>query len=688
MVCRQRGGAGKIASPPNSAQILAAGQLSLGAPFQEQDLGKSVESIKRLLKSNGLYEAEVSSSVEHRQEAQVAFITFTVKEHKRAKYEMPAIHGATGLSDATILRVTGWRIPIIHWWRQVTEARTSGGVERVLKKYAAQDRLTAAADIDKLDYDAGANRVRPTLNVNPGPKVEVTSVEAKIPKRVIKRYVPVFEESAVADDLLMEGKRNLQDYLESQGYYDATVNYRMGPPENDTVKIEYIIARGSRYKLARLTIRGNQYFSSSVIRERMFMQPSAFTLRRGRYSDVFRRKDEENITDLYQANGFRDVKVNAALDKDYKGKPSEVAVNVTITEGAQWLVNSLEIEGVDEQVRNDLLPSLVSTAGEPFAAANIAHDRVYVLNYYASRGFPGAEFQSRMTPADKPHRVNVMYTIKAGERQYIRHLVISGLRTTRRALVERTLGIQDGDPLSPNAQLRAQQRLYDLKVFSRVDTAIENPEGETDHKYLLYSFDEASRYRLTLGLGAQVANFGTPNTTTLANPGGTTGFSPQFSVDLSRLDFLGLGHTITLRGGYSSIEKRASLTYVEPRLHDIPNLDITYTLLFDESLNVRTFASRREEASVQAAYKFSKTLTGILRYAYRQVSVSNIVIPVLLVPQLDQGVRISLDDLRQHRAGSPRQPGRPSPRHVYHRRGWCCGKFPGFAAQLRAGAGA
>ena len=633
---------GKINAPPNRAQINAANQLTLGAPFHDEDITAAVSSIQHLLTSNGLYNAAVTPEVRRDQQTQEVQITFRIEEKKRARYEMPAISGATLLSESTIVHATGWRVPIVHWWRNVTEARTSGGVRGILGKYEKQGRLTATVNLDKLDYDSATNRVKPELSITPGPKLEVSAVETKVSKRVLKRYVPVFEERAAYEDLLVEGKRNLEDYFQSHGYYDAEVDFRVVPPTDDVEKIEYVIARGPRYKLVRRDIQGNRYFSTDVIRERLFIQPAAFNLRHGRYSEAFRRKDEETITDLYRSNGFRDVKVSTAVDRNYQGKAGDVAVTFRIDEGPQWLVNGLEIHGISQANREEIESGLTCVAGEPFADTNLAADRNYILNYYYSHGFPNATVQAAWTPSGDPNRVNVVYTIQEGDRQYVRDVLIHGLQTTRRSLVERTLRIAPGDVLSPTAELEAQQRLYNLGVFARVDTAIENPDGAEDHKYLIYSLEEANRYRMDLGLGAQVANFGTPSTTSLAAPGGTTGFSPQVSLDLQRLDFLGLGHTVTLRGGYSTLEKRFSLSYLQPRLHNIQGLDASYTLLYDHSLDVRTFASLRKEASVQISDRFSKSLTGMVRFAYREVSVSSIIIPVLLVPQFLAPVRIGM----------------------------------------------
>jgi outer membrane protein assembly factor BamA len=317
------------------------------------------------------------------------------------------------------------------------------------------------------------------------------------------------------------------------------------------------------------------------------------------------------------------------------------------------------MEGVAQGKKADLESGLTSTAGEPFAEANLASDRNYILNYYNTHGFPDATVQAAWAPS-QPNHVNVTYTVREGDRQYVRGVLITGLHTTRRSLVERTLGIESGDALSPVAELDAQQRLYNLGIFARVDTAVENPDGGEDHKYLIYSFEEANRYRLDVGLGAQVANFGTPSKTSLAAPGGTAGFSPQVSLDLQRLDFLGLGHTITLRAGYSNLEKRSSLSYLQPRLHNIRGLDVTYTLLYDHSLDVRTFASLRKEASVQVSERFSKSLTGMIRFAYRQVSVSSVVIPVLLIPQFLAPDRIGMlsANIAQDRRDNPDNPQR------------------------------
>jgi outer membrane protein assembly complex protein YaeT len=633
---------GSVPQPPNRGQVSSAAQFVLGAGFRDEDLPPAIDSISRLMKANGLYEAKVTSEVEKDNDAQQVFITLTVKPGKRAKYSRPVIQGQSKLSPSTVLRATGWRIPVLNLWRQVTEARTRQGVQSVQKRLENQDRLTAKVQLKDLEYDAQHRRVTPAIEINEGPKVKVTAVEAKVSRRVLKRYVPVFQQRDVYDDLLVEGKRNLQDYFQSQGYYDVTVDYRVQPVKDDVQTIEYVIAKGDPYKLVRLAITGNSYFNTDAIRERMFMSPAALNLRHGRYSEAFRRRDEENIRNLYQANGFRDAKVTSTVVRDYQGKNGRVAVTVNIAEGPQWLVDNLTVNGVAEQTVKALLPRLASAAGQPFAEVNLAADRELVLTQYYTDGFPAASFKAEWRPASAPNHVEVMYTVVEGTRQFVREVVSTGLSTTRQSLVDRNITLKPGDPLSPIREIEIQKRFYDLGIFSRVDTAIQNPDGDEDHKYVLYDFQEANRYTLNIGFGAQVARFGQPSGNDVTAAAGSTGFSPQITADLSRLNFLGLGHTVSLRGMYSTIEKRASLSYLQPRFLGVEGRTLTYTLFYDNTLNVRTFASKREEASVQLSQRFSKSLTGFLRVAYRRVSVGNVVIPVLLVPQLLQPVRLGI----------------------------------------------
>ena len=61
------------------------------------------------------------------------------------------------------------------------------------------------------------------FEIEPGPKVEIAAEGFKISHSQLKKNVPVYEENALDDDLLNEGRRNLLNYMQGRGYFDAKV---------------------------------------------------------------------------------------------------------------------------------------------------------------------------------------------------------------------------------------------------------------------------------------------------------------------------------------------------------------------------------------------------------------------------------------------------------------------------------
>jgi outer membrane protein assembly factor BamA len=69
--------------------------------------------------------------------------------------------------------------------------------------------------------------------------------------------------------------------------------------------------------------------------------------------------------------------------------------------------------------------------------------------------------------------------------------------------VEREIQIKPGDPLSQIDMLNTQKRLYDLGIFSQVDTAVQNPDSSEREKNVLVNVQEAKRYTFNYGLGLE-----------------------------------------------------------------------------------------------------------------------------------------------------------------------------------------
>ena len=248
------------------------------------------------------------------------------------------------------------------------------------------------------------------------------------------------------------------------------------------------------------------------------------------------------------------------VQNNYNGNANRIAAIFSIEEGPQWLVANLDLDGVEKLNKDALLSRLSESEGQPYSDVSVASDRNAILTEYHLQGFRRTTFQWSATPAAAPHQVDLRYKITEGRQEFVRDVLMTGLKTTSLDLVEKNLGVTSGDPLSSIQMRNAQRALYNLGIFAKIDTAVQNSQGDEVYKYVLFDFDEGHRYTVNVGVGAELARIG-GTTDSLTAPAGATGFSPRVSLDVKRLNFFGLGHTAAFQTRVSSLQQRAALSY-------------------------------------------------------------------------------------------------------------------------------
>jgi outer membrane protein insertion porin family len=631
-----------VQDPPSRGQLVNATKLQLGQPFSENQTRRSIENILEVLRFNGFYLAKIAPDLIPAP-AQQLDVRFRTESGPRAKYSTPVIQGPANKTVEDIIGATRWKKFFgLLGWKDVTESRTQQGLDRIRRSFQKREYLMARVTLDHMEYRASDNVVIPVLTIDSGPKVIVRATGAKISRGKLRELVPIYQEQTVDMDLLVEGKRELTEYLQAKGYFDAQVDFDTSQTPNQEEVIEYALFPGDRHKLVAVEIGGNQYFDDETLRERMYIMPASFLrFRRGRFSEDYLRRDKNAIRALYQSNGFRDVEVNSRVVDDYQGKDNEVAVFIEVKEGPQWFVSELNIEGLDPVTTEDVRALTHSIEGQPYSDYNVATDQDTILNYFFNNGYANATFEAAVEPGGEPNQVSLRYTIRQGERQFVRDVLISGLDETDEGLVrEHIRNLNPGDSLSQSSMIESQRRLYDLGIFARVDTALQNPAGETDHKYVLYRLEEASRYSITGGFGAQLARIGR-GVPTLTSPAGSAGFSPRVSFGVSRSNFFGLGHTLGFQGRLSAIQRRALVNYLAPQFKGNDRLNLSFLALYDDSRDILTFNSRKQEVTAQLAQRLSKANVLQYRLSYRRAEVSDLKITPELIPLFAQNVQLA-----------------------------------------------
>ncbi len=621
--------------PPSEPAALAALRLGLGEPFRESALREAVGRLQGSLQDDGFYQAKTTWVLGPHEDTRQMDITITVDSGPRARVGNISVQDNTRYPKEELLEKSK-----LSPKNPVTSARLSRATEKVRKFLLNQGYLGAGAVITRGIYDPQTNQVPLTLSITAGPRVQVQVVGARLSKGKKRTLLPIYAEGAVDEDLLQEGRRNIRDYLQSLGYFNA--NVKVSSQEDDQTHEQLItsqITRVDRFRLACVSFSGNKYFSNDLLSRRLSLQPASFASS-GRFSQQLLRGDTDSIRALYLSNGFQDVQVTSAVDDHYAGKKNNLFVSFHIVEAAQTRIGNLRMEGNHAISTADLLSVIGSTHGEPYSEAGIASDRNNILAFYYNEGFPEAGFHDDVQPAGGEHEMNLVYHVTEGPRTDVAKVLITGYQYTRPGIIRRQVAIEPNGPLREGDIATTQRQLYNLGIFNRVQIAPQNPEGTDADKTVVVEAEEGDRYTIGYGFGFEVQRIAGGT----SNPNGTTlGASPRGIFEISRNNMFGRAQTLSFKARASTLEYRFALGYTANNFLTNRKLSLELTGYADKTQDINTFTSTRFEGGLQVVNKVSTSSSLLYRYFYRRVEASDLVntINVEQIPLYSQPTLVS-----------------------------------------------
>lgn len=621
-----------VLEPPTEAAAVAAMRLGLGLPFRESALKEGINRLSEALRAEGLFQAKVSWNLRPHADTRQMDILVHIDAGPRARVGDFTIENRTPYPSADLFQRSK-----IKSMKEMTSARLTRGQQRLKKYLVNQGYLGAGVLISPGNYHATTNLVPLHFEVTAGPRVRLEVSGARLSKGKLQKLLPIYAEGGVDEDLLQEGRRNIRDYFQREGYFDADVAVSSREGEGGERIISYEISRGDKFRVAGISFDGNRYFSDALLTGRLQLQTASFAAN-GRFSQQLLRADTDSIRVLYQSNGFRDVQVNSDVDRNYHGKKGALFVAFHITEGPQMRVAGLTIEGNHALDRDKLLSIVGSTPGQPYSDADVASDRNNILAMYYNDGYPDVRFQADIVPTDTPERVQLVYRITEGERIDVSKVLITGYQNTRRDLIERRVTIEPGGPLREGDVVETQRRLYNLGVFSRVVIAPQNPDGTDPDKTIVVDLQEGKRYTIGYGGGFEVQRISGGSN----NPNGTIlSASPRGLFEISRSNMFGKAQTLSFKARASTLEYRTALTYTADNFLETKRFTLQLTAFADKSQDINTFTSTRYEGAFQVVESLSRSSSLLYRYFFRRVTASELRIAPEEIPLLSQPTLVS-----------------------------------------------
>jgi outer membrane protein assembly complex protein YaeT len=486
-----------------------------------------------------------------------------------------------------------------------------------------------------VDYRGVDAHIR--VSVDRGPHVSVAFSGDPLPEADRARLVPIRAEGAADEDLLEDSVRGIENYLHTRGYRDAVADYRREEtPEELTIR--FTIARGPRYVVDRVDVRGQSALGIDTITPLIRLRPGdpfvAATLDDG----------VNAIRITYRERGFVRATVKGVVTTDAGTAASaterRVQVGVEIDEGVRTAIRSMTVTGNTVLTSDQLVALAAVSPGQAFTDTTIAAARDRIDLEYRNRGYENITIEPKATVVADGTEAEVVLRISEGQQVIVDHVIIIGNRRTSTATIERELLLSPGRPLGYTARIESQQRLTALGLFRRVTITDLQREGEA-RRDVVVRVEEAPPTTIGYGGGLEGG--------TRLRPTGPNGvaeehveFAPRGFFEVGRSNLWGKNRSLNLftraslkardivlsdsglrlsspapGSGYGLNEYRVFGTYREPRVFGLP-ADMLVTGILDQairsSFNFRTREVRAELGgrprpgySVAGRYSFEHT---------------------------------------------------------------------------------
>ena len=625
--------------------------LNPGTAFTPSDVEAATKSVTQTLAQNGYYEPKIAVRTDRDDNGQQVNLTYTIAIGPLARVGNVTITGKDPGINEKDFRKKGK----LKRKAKVNREIVSNALSNLRDFYQKKDRLEATVSLQNSTYDAATRTINYDFTVEQGPVVQIKVEGAKFSKARLHLLVPVYEEGTVDNDLLNEGSFNMKDYLQQSGYFNPHVEVQQLHPGTGGETVLYTVDKGDKHKVGDVTITGNKYFTTELLKESLRVQKANAYQRSGRYSAQLVTADQKSIEALYRANGFSVAKVtSSATEVKTKpdGKPLKVAeINVAfkVDEGPQQTFGAVTVRGADPSRQQALEGMLQATPGQPFSLLTLSGDRDTVLGYYLSNGFDKARVEVlQVVEPNAATKTDIGFNVTEGEQVFTGKVLQSGVHHTRQKVVDQQVKVHPNDPLDQSALLETQRNLYNLALFNEVNAAVQNPIGDTEQKNVLLQITEAKRWDVTYGFGFEVQT-GVPSCGMYCTQVGTTkaqqgkaGGSPRVSIDVSRINLFGSDDSITLHGSYGLLETIATASFQNPHLFGNSKLSGQISGGYSNVQDISTFASSKLQGDFRVTHKATRKDTFIYDFQYRRVAVdpNSLAINQTLIPQYSQPVRV------------------------------------------------
>ncbi|MHB1846163.1 MAG: BamA/OMP85 family outer membrane protein, partial [Deltaproteobacteria bacterium] len=210
----------------------------------------------------------------------------------------------------------------------------------------------------------------------------------------------------------------------------------------------------------------------------------------------------QELEQRYQDAGYLSVKVpEPSLDLDER--TGRARLTFSVHEGARSFVRAIRFDGLGSLSEATALEVLGLRPNDPFARPEIERARARLARAYGRLGHPFARVDVEEESTAEGEG-GLVFRIDEGPETRVGQILVRGTRRTDEAVVRRTLALQSGELLDPEALEAAQQRLAGVGLFDSVQVAMLEPSQPDQLKDVIVSVHERKPENIVVGGGYSI----------------------------------------------------------------------------------------------------------------------------------------------------------------------------------------
>jgi len=264
--------------------------------------------------------------------------------------------------------------------KKLSESFLTNTKNYLISKYQKEGFLNTKVHLNTEADSTGSNQFNLIVNVDKGDRVKINSFEFegnekmksfKLKKKMkntkTKSLIRFWKKSKFINDDYLEDLENIIDYYKEKGYRDARiVNDTVIKNKNNTLDIKLSFQEGNQYSFGEIKFIGNSVYTDNQLRRLLGVNKGDVyngVLLRKRIADQT-KPDGEDITNLYQNNGYLFSNINAV---EVSAENDTINFEIRINEGKLANFNKISVVGNNRTNDHVIYRELRTKPGELYS---------------------------------------------------------------------------------------------------------------------------------------------------------------------------------------------------------------------------------------------------------------------------------------------------------------------------------